>query len=109
MNDLYAEALHQNSKVFAATGLTVYAAPWNYALMTKLDRAGKPGAKAYDMADAVDYLTRLINTRGGHAVKESELKAWAKKYKLAEPAKAVVERLAKEYKEKHKKDGVIAG
>jgi hypothetical protein len=53
----------------------MYAAPWNYALMTKLDRAGKRGVKSYDMTDAVDYLGRLIRSKGGHAVKKSGLKA----------------------------------
>jgi hypothetical protein len=63
IHDLYIEAIDQNEQVFSAKGLTVYAAPWNYALMTKLDRAAQQGAKSYDMADAVDYLERLIHSR----------------------------------------------
>ncbi|KAF8550158.1 hypothetical protein OG21DRAFT_1514399 [Imleria badia] len=107
IHDLYIEAIDQNEKVFSAKGLTVYAAPWNYALMTKLDRAAQQGAKSYDMADAVDYLERLIHSRGEHAVKRSELEAWAKQYKLSEPTKAVMDKLATEFKEKHKKDGLV--
>lgn len=109
INDLYNEAIKQNEKVFSAKGLTVYAAPWNYALMTKLDRAAKQGAKAYDMTDAVDYLARLIHSRGGHAVKKSELRAWATHYKLSEPSEAQMKELDEKYKEKHKTDGVING
>ena len=109
IHDLYDEAVAQNEKVFAAKGLTVYAAPWNYALMAKLDRAGKPGAKLYDITDAVDYLDRLIKSRHGHAVKKSELKAWAAKYKLAAPTDALIDKLGKQYKEKHRKDGVVDG
>ncbi|KAF8122669.1 hypothetical protein EV363DRAFT_1182177 [Boletus edulis] len=108
INDLYEQAIKQNEKVFSAKGLTVYAAPWNYALMTKLDRAAKPGAKSYDMADAVDYLARLIESRG-HAVKKSELGDWAKKYKLSAPPEALIDKLAREYKDKKKKDGIISG
>lgn len=109
IHDIYDDAISENEKVFAANGLTVYAAPWNYALVTKLDRAGKSTAKSYDIADAVDYLGRLIKLRGGHAVKKSELKAWATKYKLGAPTEVVVGKLAAQYKEKNKKDGVIDG
>ena len=109
INDLYDQALKQNEIVFTAKGLTVYAAPWNYALMTKLDRAGKHGAKSYDMTDAVDYLQRLIRSKGGHAVKKSELKAWATKYKLVAPTDVLIDKLGKQYKEKHRKDGVVDG
>jgi len=108
LNSLYEQAIKQNDKVFSAKGLTVYAAPWNYALMTKLDRAAKPGAKSYDMADAVDYLGRLIQSRG-NAVKKSELGEWAKQYKLGAPPETLIDRLAREYKEKNKKDGIVAG
>ena len=86
----------------------MYAAPWNYALMTKLDRAAKPGAKAYDMPDAVDYLGRLIQSRG-QVVKRSELEAWARKYKLGVPTKDLMDKLAKEYEDKNKKDGLVNG
>jgi hypothetical protein len=109
IHDLYDDAVAQNEKVFSANGLTVYAAPWNYALMAKLDRAGKPGAKSYDITDAVDYLDRLIKSRHGHAVKKSELKAWATKFKLAAPTEAVIDRLDKLYKQKHGKDGIVGG
>lgn len=76
--------------------------------MTKLDRAAKPGAKAYDMADAVDYLGRLIQSRG-QVVKRSELEAWARKYKLGVPTKDLMDKLAKEYEDKNKKDGLVSG
>ncbi|KAF8121455.1 hypothetical protein EV363DRAFT_1364518 [Boletus edulis] len=61
--------------------------------MTKLDRAAKPGAKSYDMTDAV----------------ESELGDWAKKYKRSAPPEALIDKLAREYKDKKKKDGIISG
>lgn len=109
LNDLYDRAIQQNEKVFSAKGLTVYAAPWDYAMMTKLDRAAKPGSKSYDMTDAVDYLGCLIRSRGGRAVKRSELMAWATRYKLRAPPEADIKDLAERYKAKHKRDGIVDG
>jgi len=109
INDLYAEAIQQKAIVFTAQGLTVYAAPWVYSMMAKLDRAAKPGAKSYDLTDAVDYLDRAIKLRGGRAVKKSELKTWATHYKLTVPSEALIERLNNGYKAKHGKDGVVSG
>jgi len=109
INDLYAEAIQQKAIVFSAQGLTVYAAPWVYSMMAKLDRAAKPGAKSYDVTDAVDYLDRAIKLRGGQAVKKSELKAWATKYKLTVPTEALIEKVNKAYKAKYGKDGIVSG
>jgi hypothetical protein len=87
--------------------LTVYAAPWRYALGTKLDRLSKPGAKPYDMSDAVGYLERLITKHGGKAVKKSELKAWAQEFQFTVPSENLMKSLGSEYKKKTGKDGVI--
>ena len=52
-------ALQQNEIVFRQPGLKVLAAPWLYALCTKLDRLLKSGKrKPYDCADAATYLYR---------------------------------------------------
>ncbi|KAG6379650.1 hypothetical protein JVT61DRAFT_10169 [Boletus reticuloceps] len=79
INDLYEQAIKQNEKVFSAKGLTVYAAPWNYALMTKLDRAAK------HMADAVDC--KKVGAGG-----------------LGKEIQVLIDKLAREYKE-----GIISG
>lgn len=106
---LYDEAVHQRDIVFTAPGLTVYAAPWRYALGAKLDRLSKPGARPYDMSDAVDYLDRLIGKRGGRAVKKSELKTWAGEFKFAVPSDDLMSRLGNEYKKKYGKTGIVDG
>jgi len=95
--------------VFTAPGLTVYAAPWRYALGTKLDRLSKTGARPYDMSDAVGYLERLITKRGGTPVKKSELKAWAEEFKFTVPSDNLMNSLGAEYKKKTGKDGVVSG
>ncbi|KAG7089406.1 hypothetical protein E1B28_011094 [Marasmius oreades] len=106
---LYDEAVEQNEVVFKAPGLVVYAAPWRYALGTKLDRLSKKGFKPYDMSDAVGYLVRLIQKHGGKAVKKSELKAWAQEFKFTVPSDQLMASLGAEYKKKAGKDGVIDG
>lgn len=106
---LYDEAIEQNEIVFREPGLAVYAAPWRYALLTKLDRLAKPGARPYDMSDAVGYLERLITKHGGKAVKRSEIKTWAGEFKFTVPTEKLLDSLRDEYKKKTGKDGVING
>ena len=61
------------------------------------------------MSDAVGYLVRLVAKNGGKAVKKSELKAWANEFKFTVPTENLMNSLAKEYKKKTGKDGVIDG
>lgn len=89
--------------------MTVYAAPWRYALCTKLDRLSKTGARPYDMSDAVGYLTQLIKKQGGTTVKKSQLKAWAQEFKFTVPSDALLTSLGAEYKKKTGKDGIVNG
>ena len=95
--------------MFKAPGLTLYAAPWRYALGTKLDRLSKKGARLYDMSDAVGYLVRLVAKNGGKAVKKSELKAWANEFKFTVPTEDLMNSLGEEYKKKTGKNGIIDG
>ncbi len=107
---LYDEGVTQNDVVFNEPGLTVYAAPWRYALCAKLDRLSKTGARPYDMSDAVDYLDRLIGKRGGRqAVKKSELRAWADEFKFTVPSDTLIKRLGDEYKKKYGGVGIVDG
>jgi len=107
---LYDEGVTQNDVVFNAPGLTVYAAPWRYALCAKLDRLSKTGARPYDMSDAVDYLGRLIGKRGGRqTVKKSELRAWADEFKFTVPSDDLIKRLGDEYKKKYGGVGIVDG
>lgn len=61
--ELTAAARKQNEKVFDGAGLTIYAAPWNYAFSAKISRlmtGGGDQARPYDLQDAVIYLHRYI-------------------------------------------------
>ncbi|KAF9267942.1 hypothetical protein L218DRAFT_955112 [Marasmius fiardii PR-910] len=109
IQQLYDEAVHQHEIVFQEPGLTVYAAPWRYALGTKLDRLSKRGAKLYDMNDAVDYLERLIEKRDGRAVEKSELLEWAVEFRFTPPSDDLMDELGTKYEEKTGYYGIIDG
>ena len=107
---MYDEAVEQREIVFSADGLTVYAAPWRYALCTKLDRLSKAGSRTYDMADAVAYLERLIAKKSkAEPVKISEVKTWAGEFKFTVPSDELVNRLGIEYRNKTGKTGIVQG
>ncbi len=58
-------ALANNEVIFRAPGLTLVAAPWEYALCTKLNRMrrseiGETSERAYDITDAAAYLHQMV-------------------------------------------------
>lgn len=66
-------------------GLTLYAAPWNYAFCCKIDRyagSGLIAAQSYDVKDAAFYLQKYMAKNKAKDVKVGEIKAWFTKYKL---------------------------
>ncbi|KAM6503113.1 hypothetical protein JOM56_000056 [Amanita muscaria] len=106
---LYDEAVDQREIVFTAPGLTIYAAPWRYALSAKIDRLSNAGVRPYDMGDAVDYLNRLIEKRGGQAVNQSELRTWAGEFRFPVPSDDLMSRLGNEYTRQHGGAGIVDG
>ncbi|KAH9941873.1 uncharacterized protein BXZ73DRAFT_41789 [Epithele typhae] len=104
---MYEEAIQQNVVVFREHGLTVYAAPWRYALITKLDRVMKGAGRSYDMSDAVGYLSHLLQGRQGRVVTMADLEGWAREYALTPPTEEVVAGLAALYKAQTGRDGVV--
>jgi hypothetical protein len=78
--DLARRAESQNEIVFQETGLTVFAAPWDYAFCTKMDRMHKRSRRPYDIDDAVRYLHRYISLHGNRPVRVQDVRAWAQTY-----------------------------
>lgn len=78
-------ARHQNDVVFQAQGLTVLAAPWHYAFVTKIGRITYGTGREYDAADAVTYLHEHIRRHGRQPAKASEVRKWGQKYKRVTP------------------------
>lgn len=54
------EAHEQNYNVFHVGGLRILAAPWQYALVSKLDRIAAGTWKSYDPEDAAMYLRQYL-------------------------------------------------
>lgn len=54
------EAFEQDYNVFLEGGLRVLAAPWQYALVSKLDRIAAGAWKGYDPEDAAIYLHQYL-------------------------------------------------
>ena len=60
------EALHQDEVVFEHRGLKVVAAPWAYALCSKMDYLRRPELnRPHDLSDAIAYLHSHIQKHGG--------------------------------------------
>ncbi|KAI8725452.1 hypothetical protein NCS52_00116300 [Fusarium sp. LHS14.1] len=78
------QAKRQNAVVFEKRGtkggLKVYAAPWTYALCSKLNRLCEINARSYDMDDAVVYLNRHLLLTTENRVKSQELYDWCRWY-----------------------------
>jgi hypothetical protein len=55
-NELTQQGFDQNEIVFQAPGLTLYAAPWPYAICSKLHRISGGGHRVHDPTDAAAYL-----------------------------------------------------
>jgi hypothetical protein len=103
---LYNEAIMQNRRLFEARGLTVLAAPWRYAITTKLDRLMKSGAKSYDLGDAVTYLHEIV-VAAGAAMPQEKLGSWAREFKCTVPDDGLIRRLSEAYIEKYKSAGLV--
>lgn len=98
---LYAEAITQGDIVFGQDGLTIYAAPWRYAFMTKLDRLSKPFPRRYDIDDAIDYLEKHILKTGNQPITTADIEKWAVEFALENPLKSVINDVQSRYTEKH--------
>ncbi|KAK4142558.1 uncharacterized protein C8A04DRAFT_29835 [Dichotomopilus funicola] len=75
----------QNEIIFQEPGLTVLAAPWQYAFCCKVDRVAGGGiqaARPYDVPDAVNYLRRYLSRQGKTQVPLATVKEWFTQYSL---------------------------
>lgn len=105
-NELGQLAERQNDIVFRAPGLTVLAAPWEYAFCTKIDRMTKRNMRVYDCADAAAYLNRLIvTTNRGRPISAAFLQQRAAHYGAQAPL-AQLQTVNIEYQKRFKCDGI---
>jgi hypothetical protein len=103
---LYNEAITQDRQLFKARGLTVLAAPWRYAMMTKLDRLMRSvTAKSYDLDDAVTYLHEIV-VASHTPVPKPNLAVWANEFRCTPPSDALINSLAGAYGKKYNSAGL---
>ncbi|CAF3519477.1 hypothetical protein SNK03_003760 [Fusarium graminearum] len=101
---LVQEAKTQNEIVFEHQGtnggLRVYAAPWSFALCSKLNHAFDHHNRTEDMDDAVDYLYRYLNITGQDYIMAQQIKDWCQTYHQ-DVSREVLRRLEETYARKH--------
>lgn len=73
----------QNDIVFQAPGLTLYAAPWIYAFVSKLDRIQGGGYRSHDPGDAAVFLDRWLKRTKRETVSVAALRDAMRTHELA--------------------------
>lgn len=101
------ESLHHREVVFAAPGLTVLAAPWNYAFCCKVDRISGQGmhdARPYDLSDAIQYIHRYVQQHRITHVRRGDVQAWFTRFSLrwSNNTEAVITRVNQGYRQHYR-------
>lgn len=90
VDGLVKAAVAQNAVLFKRPGLTVVAAPWNYAFVKKISRMAQGTGRPYDAADAVAYLRQVISSsRSKKPVPFETIQKWGKMYKSLCPVEVL--------------------
>ncbi|KAL9637392.1 MAG: hypothetical protein Q9164_002212 [Protoblastenia rupestris] len=100
------ESIKQDEVVFNREGLKILAAPWNYALCSKMDRlVTHRRIRSHDLSDAVAYLHYYIQGHGRISVSTARVKGWCQSYQMR-TSDDVIKAVNKEYRRLHGKDGI---
>ncbi|KAG6006971.1 hypothetical protein E4U43_000372 [Claviceps pusilla] len=98
------EAFSQREIIFEEPGLTVLAAPWNYAFCCKVDRIARAGhgdPRPYDLDDAMHYLARYLRPfkQDVGQIAREKIRAWFVRYSLewTESTDEVLDRVSERY------------
>jgi hypothetical protein len=110
--ELTDEAIQQDVTVFNSPGLRVLAAPWEYAFSGKVQRqlTGGNQARPYDLSDAVHYLNRIINPRGGSGgrpVPMATIEELARRFNHATNRNFLMNRVNAEYRRRYGSNGIV--
>ncbi|KAF1988747.1 hypothetical protein K402DRAFT_328105 [Aulographum hederae CBS 113979] len=99
-------ARQQNDVVFRAQGLTVLAAPWHYAFVSKIGRITYGTGRPYDAADAAAYLHEHIRRHEGRPVRASEIRKWGQRFRRVTPNE-VLEQVDAVYSRTYGQHGIV--
>ncbi|KAK7428850.1 hypothetical protein QQZ08_004620 [Neonectria magnoliae] len=80
--ELTVAAREQNTTVYDGPGLTIFAAPWEYAFSGKISRilTGGDQIRPYDLSDAVCYIHQYIRATNNQPVSMATALGWAEHY-----------------------------
>lgn len=95
-DELIQQGFAQNEIVFQAPGLTLYAAPWPYAICAKLHRISGGGHQAHDPLDAAAYLHHYLSRRDGPVIASvtlDQVAQWCQRYYISISRPALVDTL----------------
>jgi len=101
-------AEQQEEMVFNRPGLTLFAAPWDYAFTAKICRisAGKK-VKPYDLPDAINYIHRYIQSHGNKAVPMAVILDWANYLEDKINPQVLLTSVNLEYRRQYQRDAVV--
>jgi hypothetical protein len=107
--ELTNEAIEQNAVVYNQPGLTVLAAPWEYAFSGKISRLLKGGdqVRPYDVSDAVHYLDIYIKQGSGQPVPVTTIEGWAKRFGHTTKRSYLLNEVNAKYKAQYKGTGIV--
>lgn len=107
VESLVRAAIAQNTVLFSSPGLTVVAAPWNYAFIKKVSRITQGTGRPYDAADAVAYLRQFIEfSNSNKPVTFETIQTWGKVYKALCPIEMLLQ-INELYRRTYGVDGII--
>lgn len=107
LDELVGASVSQNAVLFSNPGLTVVAAPWNYAFIKKVSRITQGTGRSYDAADAVAYLHQfIISSNSNRPVTFETVQGWGKRYKALCPIE-ILQPINELYRQTHGVDGIV--
>ncbi|KAH6628847.1 hypothetical protein F5144DRAFT_604968 [Chaetomium tenue] len=102
-------ARRQNVQVYVGQGLTIFAAPWEYAFTAKINRilVGGVQARPYDLDDAVTYIHEYIQSHGNQPVPMATVLKWARRWHHEVTDDVLRNRVTPEYRRRYGRDAFV--
>ena len=106
--DVTARALTQNEIIFRAPGISVIAAPFDYAFASKAQRVGTEFRRSYDVADCAIYLHEWCQRHENQAPSKDGVDQWCRRYRRNLLSKDVLCQNQVEYRHRYGASGIAA-
>jgi hypothetical protein len=108
-SELTQMARQQNVQVYHGQGLTILAAPWQYAFTSKISRIllGGDQVRPYDLPDAVTYIHEYIRSHGNRPVPITTVLGWARRWSHEITEDILRNRVNPEYMRRYGRDAFV--